>query len=100
MIEKLDEMKPLVLNKPIDVIRVDGSSDEGSAQLEEQFLWTELHIQRSKVSTVVTTQHSGGSYLNKIDLMNGSLAIAHSILYMPSILGGSNFNAQNWTFQN
>ena len=94
MVEKLEEMKPWVLNKPIDCIRVDGSSDEGPAHLEVPFLWTELHLQRSKVCAVVTTRHSGGSYLNKVELMNGYLAIAQSNLYIPSTLSGLNFNAQ------
>lgn len=94
MVEKLEEMKPWIANKPIDCIRVDGASDEGPAHLEVQFLWTELHIQRRKVCTVVTTRQSGGSYMNKVELMNGCLAVAHSNLYIPSTLGGSNFTAQ------
>ena len=93
MVEGLAEMKPWVLNKPIDCIRVDGASDEGPSHLEVQFLWTELHIQREKMCTLVTTRHSGGSYLNKVELMNGCLAIAHSNLYIPSTLSGPNFTS-------
>ena len=49
--------------------------------------------QRGKVFTLVTTRKSGGSYLNKVELMNGCLAIAHSNLYIPSTLCGSNFTS-------
>lgn len=44
--------------------------------------------------TLVTTRQSGGSYLNEVELMNGCLAIAHSNLYIPSTLNGSNFTSQ------
>ncbi|CAB4041217.1 Chromatin modification-related YNG2 [Paramuricea clavata] len=38
--------------------------------------------------TVVTTRHSGGSYLNSVELMNGCLSVAHSNCFIPSTLGG------------
>jgi hypothetical protein len=93
MLEKC-EMKSWISNKPIDCIQVDGASDEGPSHVEVQFLWTEFHIQQKKVCTLVTTRQSGGSYLNKVELMNGCLAIAHSNLYIPSTLNGSNFTSQ------
>ena len=80
-------------NKPIDCIQVDGAGDEGPGHLEVQFLWTEHHLLKQKICTVVTTRHSGSSYLNPVELMNGCIAKAHSNLYIPSTLVGSNFDA-------
>lgn len=39
--------------------------------------------------TCVTSRHSGGSYLNAGELMNGCPAVAHSNLFIPSTLGGA-----------
>lgn len=46
----------------------------------------------SKTCTIVTTRHSGGSYLNRVELQNGCLALAHSHLFIPSTLNGHNYN--------
>ena len=74
--------------KDVWFIRVDGGSDEGPVHKEVQFLWTEKHIQEAHTCTVVTSRHSGGSYLNLMELMNGCLAVAHSNCFIPSTLGG------------
>lgn len=39
--------------------------------------------------TCVTSRHSGGSYLNAVELMNGCLAVVHSNLFIPSTIGGA-----------
>lgn len=51
-------------------------------------MWTEKHIKDAHTCTVVTTRHSGGSYLNLVELMNGCLALAHNNCFIPSTLGG------------
>ena len=43
--------------------------------------------------TVVSSRHSGGSYLNEVELMNGCIAKAHGNLFIPSTLAGSNFDS-------
>ncbi|CAH3158015.1 unnamed protein product [Porites lobata] len=62
------------LAKDIECIRVDGASDEGPGHEEVQFYWTERHLSMSKACTIVTTRHSGGSYLNKVELLNGCIS--------------------------
>lgn len=84
MLEGLKEIKPWVSNKQIDCIRVNGTSDEGPVHLEDQFLWKELQRQREKLCTLVTKRKSGGSCLNKVELMNGCLLIAHSTVTFTS----------------
>jgi hypothetical protein len=74
--------------KDIWYVRVDGSSDEGPVHKEVQFLWTEKHVMDNHSCTVVTTRHSGGSYLNSVELMNGCLSVAHNNCFIPSTLGG------------
>ena len=68
---------------------MDGASDEGPSHEEVQFYWTERHIAQSKVATIVTTRNSGASYLNRVELQNGCLALGHSNTFIPSTLGGS-----------
>lgn len=85
-----DKVSSHLENRPIECIRVDGATDEGPGHLEVQFLWTERHVEKSKICTVVTSRHSGGSYLNEVELMNGCIAKAHANLYIPSTLSGSN----------
>lgn len=64
-LEKQDELKPIVLNaetgavKAVDCIRVDGAADEGPSHEEVQFYWTERHLLKNKVATLVTTRNSG-----------------------------------------
>ena len=91
MMSRMEEYE-LDMHKPIDCIRVDGASDEGPTHLEVQFLWTEWHLKMSKVCTMVTARYAGGSYLNRVELMNGCLTRAHSNMFIPSTIHGSNFN--------
>ena len=37
------DIQPLLQNKDVDCIRVDGASDEGPSHFEVQFMWTEWH---------------------------------------------------------
>ncbi len=78
--------------KDIDCIRVDGASDEGPSHDEVQFWWTEWHLMHNKLVTLVTTRSSGSSYLNKVELMNGCIALGHSNTFIPSTLGGPCFD--------
>lgn len=92
MLENHEEFYDHIAQKKIDCIRVDGASDENPGHDEVQFLWTERHLEQKKVCTLVSTRCSGSSYLNRVELQNGCLAISHSNLFIPSTLHGSNFN--------
>ena len=81
---------PFLSNKIIDCVRVDGGVDEGPSHVEVQFLWTERHINKGKVCTMVTSRFSWGSYLNKVELQNGCLSVGHSNIFIPSTIHGSN----------
>ena len=70
-------------------VRVDGAGDEGPGHKEVAFLWAEKRLVENHYFTCVTSRHSGGSYLNAVELMNGCLAVAHSNLFIPSTLGGA-----------
>ena len=59
------DLQPWMANRPIDCIRVDGAVDEGPSHVEVQFYWTERHVKHAKVATLVTSRHSGGSYILK-----------------------------------
>ena len=74
--------------KDIWCVRVDGAGDEGPSHKEVAFLWAEKHLKEENLLTCITTRHSGGSYLNEVELMNGCLAVAHSNLYILSTIGG------------
>jgi hypothetical protein len=87
------ETKPLMEDKTIHCIRVDGAMDENPSLAEVQFHWTELHQQKGTICTMVSARYSGGSYLNKVELQNGCLAIGHSNLFIPSTIHGSNLDA-------
>ncbi|CAB4005889.1 Chromatin modification-related YNG2 [Paramuricea clavata] len=89
MLESNDEAKSSLAGQ-IDCIRVDGATDEGPSHYEVQFMWTERHINHGKICTMVTTRFAGGSYLNKVELQNGCLALGHSNVYIPSTIHGSN----------
>ena len=52
-------------------------------------MWTERHLTKGTDCVLVTTRHSGGSYLNKVELLNGCLARAHSHLFIPSTIGSA-----------
>ena len=87
------EVKPLLEGKKIECIRVDGAMDENPSLAEVQFQWTERHLQQGTLCTMVSARYSGGSYLNKVELQNGCLAIGHSNLFVPSTIHGSNMDA-------
>ena len=94
MIEKEDVCKGVfyhpVTEKPkeIECVRVDGASDENPSHAEIQFLWTERHVTKPTRITLVTTRSSGDSFLNRVELQNGCLALGHSNLFIPSTLRG------------
>ena len=92
ILEKFEETC-FPISKSIECVRVDGATDEGPSHLEVQFMWTERHINHSKLCTLVTTRFAGGSYLNKVELQNGCLALGHSNLFIPSTINGSNFDS-------
>ncbi len=73
---------------------MDGGADEGPAHLEVQFWWTLRHLDRPTYVTMVTARNSGSSYLNRVELQNGCLTLAHSNLFIPSNLNGSCFNPE------
>ena len=95
MLEKVPEIQPVFEPlKSIECIRVDGAGDEGPSHEEVQFLWTERHLKKGSIATLVTTRSSGSSYLNRVELQNGCLALAHSNLFIPSTLAGSSFSTE------
>lgn len=75
--------------KSIDAIRVDGASDEGPSHEEVQYYWSERHLLKNKVATIVTTRSSGSSYMNHVELQNGCLSRGHSNTFILSTLAGS-----------
>lgn len=82
------------IDKSIDCIRVDGSSDEGPSHEVVQYYWTEWHINHNKVATLVTTRCSGSSYLNRVELQNGCLSLGHANTFIPSTLAGSSIEGR------
>ena len=100
MLESRTELAPAFLNpqtgtpKSVECIRVDGASDEGPSHEEVQYWWTERHILKERVATLVTTRSSGCSYLNRVELQNGCLSLGHAHTFIPSTLGGSCYNQQ------
>ena len=56
---------------------------------EVQFVWTERHLKKPTIACLVTSQNSGSSYLNRVELQNGCLALAHANIFIPSTLEGS-----------
>ena len=77
--------------KDIECIQVDGAGDEGPTHLEVQFLWTERHLCKPTRITMVTTRCSGDSFLNRVELQNGSLSKGHANMFIPSTLCGSHY---------
>ena len=86
MLEKSTELQEAFLNpdtqqpKKIECIRVDGASDEGPLHQEVQFWWALRHLTKPTLVTLVTTRNSGSSYLNRVELQNGCLSLAHANL--------------------
>ena len=46
-------------------------------------------LQRPTVVTLVTSRNSDASYLNRVELQNGCLALAHANLFIPSNVHGT-----------
>ena len=80
--------------KRIECIRVDGATDEGPSHDEVRFWWTFRHLKHGKLATLVSSRSSGCSYLNRVELQNGCLALGHTNLFIPSTLGGTVFNSE------
>ena len=55
---------------------------------EVQYWWTVRHLVTSNRMTLVTSRNSGASYRNRVELQNGSLALGHAGLFIPSTLNG------------
>ena len=95
MLEQQDELMPAFYNlktglpKSVDAVRVDGASDEGPSHDEVQYYWTQRHLLKNKLATLVTTRSSGSSFLNRVELQNGCLSLGHSNTFIPSTLAGS-----------
>ena len=98
MLSKIPDLQSVFTNpstgkpKAIECVRVDGASDEGPSHDEVKFWWTSRHYRSEKVMTLVSSHSSGSSYLNKVELQNGCLALGHTNLFIPSTLGGPMFN--------
>lgn len=98
LLETIPEIQPAFVSpkngqrKLIECIRVDGASYEGPSHEEIQFLWTARHLEKGSIATLVTTRSSGSSYLNRVELQNGCLSLAHSNIFIPSTLEGSCFS--------
>lgn len=75
MLHSKDELEPWMKDKAVDCIRVDGAGDEGSSHHEVQFYWTKRNFLLGMKATIVRTRHSGESYLNRVEMQNGCLAI-------------------------
>ncbi len=84
MLEKTEALKPTLVNpatndrKVIEGIRVDGATDKGPSHLEVQFWWTLRNLRKPTFANLVTSRCSDCSYLNRVELRNGCLALAHS----------------------
>ena len=95
MLEHKPQFKPMFFNpttgvrKEVECFRVDGATDEGPIHEEVQFVWTERHFKCSTVACLVTARNSGSSYLNRVELQNGCMALAHANVFIPSTLGGT-----------
>ena len=98
MLECKDELTSVFVNletglpKTVECVRVDGAVDEGPSHDKVQFWWTQLHIAKERLATLVTTRSSGSSYLNRVELQNGCLSLGHANTFIPSTLSGSCMN--------
>ena len=98
MLESVSEIRPAFYSdtctgtckrKLIECVRVDGAVDEGPSHEEVQFIWTARHLKKATIATLITARSSGSSYLNRVELQNGCLALAHANIFIPSTLNGS-----------
>lgn len=74
--------------------------DEGPSHIEVQFWWTKRHLEVPTHTTLVTARNSGASYLNRVELQNGCLSVAHANLFIPSNLNGSCFDPSTGKIDN
>ena len=61
---------------------------------EVRFWWAARHLSHGKLATLVSSRSSGSSYLNKVELQNGCLALGHNNLFIPSTVAGSAFSPE------
>ena len=94
MLQSKTDLEPWMKKKAVDCIRVDGAGDEGPSHHEVHFHWTERNFLLGKKATIVIIRHNAGSYLNRVEMQNGCLAIAHRNLFIPSTLTGPNITGQ------
>lgn len=80
---------PLLENRLIDYVRVDGATDEGPSHEEVQFWWAAHHLEEGKLASLLTSRSSGSSFFNRVELQNCCLSLGHANLFIPSTLGGS-----------
>ena len=103
MLESKEELKPVFINlstgypKSVECIRVDGAADEGPSHAEVQYWWTQRHLLKKRVATLVTTCSSGSSYLNRVELQNGCLSLGHANTFIPSTLAGNSMDPETGT---
>ena len=103
MLESKEELKPVFINlstgypKSVECIRVDGAADEGPSHAEVQYWWTQRHLLKKRVATLVTTRSSGSSYLNRVELQNGCLSLGHANTFIPSTLAGNSMDPETGT---
>ena len=106
MLQKMNELQPAFVNadsntkKRIECIRVDGAADEGPSHVEVQFWWCKRHLEYPTHVTFVIARNSGASYMNRVELQNGCLALAHANLFIPSNLNGSCFDPDSGKLDN
>lgn len=72
-----EELQAVFQDMNIDYVRVGGATDEGPSHELIQYWWTEWHVRKKKVATLVTTHGSGLPYLNRVELQNGCLSSGH-----------------------
>lgn len=95
LLEQQEVVQPAFTNpktgamKKVKCVRVDGSFDEGPSHQEIQYWCTLRHLERGSRAAMVTSRNSGASYLNRVELQNGCLALAHANLFIPSMMLGS-----------
>ena len=89
-VEGFSVSKPAFLQGD-ECIQVDGAGDEGPSHLEVQFLWIERYLCKPTRITMVTTRCSGDSFLNRVELQNGSLSKGHANMFIPATLCGSHY---------
>ena len=94
MLETVRELDSAFINqqtgmpKSVECIRVNGVSDEVPSHEEIQFWWTQRHILKKRVATLITTQSRGSSFLNRVQLQDGCLRLGHANCFIPSTLAG------------